>query len=365
MNIPQFMPTITKEDINAVNEYMNSGAFITEYKHSREFEKILAEISETKYALLFPNGTLTIFAILKCLNLSISDKVLIPNYTMAATAFAPIEAGYDIKFADVDYPELTLSLETIKREYDKDPNIKVIIFVAANGRDSRDSIEAIKKFCDENSLILIEDAAQGLGSKYSNGKPVGSVGYASSISFSMPKIITTGQGGVVLTNKLNLFEKLKNYRDFGRERSGIDSHLDVGLNLKFTDLQAILGISQIGNLNYRVKKKKEIFNAYKASVKSEYLKILDNPDNVAPWFIEVVSESREKLINHLKISGIGTRPMYPPLNRQAAFINHPQSDMLYKNSERIGRDGLWLPSYYHLEFKQIEYIASNLNKFRP
>ena len=364
MNIPQYMPTVTEDDIASVSAYLKSGGFITEYKYSRDFEKKLAEISQTKYAVLFPNGTLTMFSIMKCLDLQKTDKVLVPNYTMAATAFAPIEAGFEVKFADVEFPTLTLNLEIIKKECEKDRNIKVIFLVSANGREPNDGIESIAEFCNTNNLYLIEDAAQGLGSTYRNGKPVGSASLASSISFSMPKIITTGQGGVVLTNSSRLFKKLQNYRDFGRLKSGNDIHNSIGLNLKFTDLQAVLGISQLNNIQKRVDKKKRIFQLYKQGINSEFIKIIDNPQNVAPWFIEIISDHRDQLIQYLCKNGIGNRIMYPPLNSQESFKYHPQYKYKFKNSEIIGRKGLWLPSFFHITHEQINFIIDKLNNFK-
>ena len=365
MNIPQYAPTISEEDINSVNNYMKSGGFITEFRQSRKFEEYLAQYCKCDNAILFPNGTLTMYAIIKCLNLKDSDKVLVPNFTMAATAFAPLEANYNIKFVDIEYPQLTLNLEIIKRELDNDPTIKVIMLVSANGREPSCGIEKILNFCKSKDLYLIEDAAQGLGSNYKNGKPVGSLSFASSISFSMPKIITTGQGGVVLTNNKDFEKKLRSFRDFGRTESGNDLHHNVGLNLKFTDLQATLGISQLSQIDQKIKNKKNIYNIYKSNIKSDYVKVISNPENVTPWFIEVLSKYRDELKSYLASFQIGTRVMYPPLNKQNAFKSHPQNNITFPISEMIGECGLWLPSFAHLTNEEIKFIISQINKFKP
>ena len=115
--------------------------------------------------------------------------------------------------------------------------------------------------CLKNSIYLIEDSAQALGSFYPNGKHMGTVGIAGSISFSMPKLITTGQGGAVLSNSDELLTKLRQYRDFGRSKGGgTDEHSAIGLNMKFTDLQAILGRSQLSRISRIIKTKKDNFN---------------------------------------------------------------------------------------------------------
>jgi len=365
ISIPQFNPTFTPDDINSVIEYMNSGSFITEFKQSRHFEELLANYSNTKHAVLFPNGTLTIYSIIKCLKLKKKDKILVPNFTMAATAFAPIEAGNEIVLVDVEYPSLTINKEIINLALKKDPDIKVVIFVSANGREPKEGIEKIIEFCNEKDLILIEDAAQGLGSKYKNGNPVGSVSLASSISFSMPKIITTGQGGVVLTNDDFFNEKLRKYRDFGRLKSGNDIHSSIGLNFKYTDLQAVLGISQLSQMEERITKKKKMYKLYKDNINSNYIKLLPNPENTAPWFFEVETPFRKDLISYLYENGIGSRVMYPPINEQDALIEHIQEERSFPISKKIGLDGLWLPSSFHLSDDQILFITRKLNQFTP
>ncbi len=365
MNIPQYAPTISEEDINAVNNYMKSGGFITEFQQSRKFETHLTQYCECEHAILFPNGTLTMYAIIKCLNLKDTDKILVPNFTMAATAFAPLEANCNIRFVDIEYPQLTINLEIIKRELNKDPNIKVIMLVSANGREPSCGVEEILNFCKSQDLYLIEDAAQGLGSKYKNGKPVGSLSFASSISFSMPKIITTGQGGVVLTNNKDFEKKLRSFRDFGRIESGNDIHNNIGLNLKFTDLQASLGISQLSQIDQKVKSKKDIYKIYKSNIKSDFVEVISNPENVTPWFIEILSKYRDELKSYLANFKIGTRVMYPPLNKQNAFNSHPQHNQSFPISEMIGESGLWLPSFAHLSTEEIKFIISKINKFEP
>ena len=230
------------------------------------------------------------------------------------------------------------------------------MLVSANGREPSCGIEEILDFCKSRDLYLIEDAAQGLGSKYKNGMPVGSLSFASSISFSMPKIISTGQGGVVLTNNKDFERGLRSFRDFGRSESGNDIHHEIGLNFKFTDLQATLGISQLSQIDEKVKNKKNIYNIYKSNIKSDYVEVLSNPENVAPWFIEVLSKYRDELKYYLANFKIGTRVMYPPLNKQKAFKSHPQHKETFPISEMIGNSGLWLPSFAHLSTEEIKFI---------
>ena len=134
-----------------------------------------------------------------------------------------------------------------------------------NGRVGQ--IECIKKICKRKKLILIEDSAHAIGS-YNKKIHVGNSGIASSFSFSMPKLITMGQGGAVITNNSKLAKKLRLYKNFGRKKPGEDIHNYMGYNFKITDMQSILAIEQLKTIKYRINKKKNIFLRYKNNLKN-------------------------------------------------------------------------------------------------
>lgn len=182
-----------------------------------------------------------------------------------------------------------------------------------------------------------------------------------SFSFSAPKIISTGQGGALVTNDDEIAFKLRRLKDFGRDSGGNDQHSSIGYNCKFTELQAVIGIAQIKKLQQRVNRKKEIYLLYHdclndvQSVKLFY----NNVMNTAPWFIDTLVERREELILHLESKKIGSRVMYPPINRQKAY----SLAGMYPVSERVGADGLWLPSMVQLTDDQIVYICESIKNF--
>ena len=364
----QYEPEIKSEDIAAVNEYLQSGGFIREFKKTREFENLIASFCDVQETIIFPNGTLTLYAILRQLNIGLGSKVVVPNYTMAATAFSVIETGAEVIFCDIEWPSLCLSKvhlqEIIKNEKG---NISAIMFVSANGRFPSYGIDELVEICQDQNIFLIEDSAQALGSYYRDGKHIGSKGIAGSISFSMPKIITTGQGGAVISNDRKLSDNLKKYRDFGRSSGGgSDWHEMVGLNMKYTDYQAVLGISQLIRLNSTIKIKKENFKLINDSIDNQYVSLL--PNNIkftTPWFYEIVTDYQEDFMNWLKKNNIGCRVMYPELNKQKAFHNHKQFNSIFKNSNKISKKGVWIPSHPKLTKNDIEHIISVINKFKP
>ena len=364
----QYEPEIRTDDIEAITKYLQSGGFITEFKETRSFEKLIAEFCGSKESILFPNGTLTLQSILKQLDIGAGDKVIVPNYTMAATAFSVIEVGAEVIFCDIEWPSLCISKCEVEKIIEEEKgDIAAIMFMPSNGRFPKYEIDDLIQICKANNIYLIEDSAQALGSYYSDGMHIGTKGIAGSISFSMPKIITTGQGGAVLSNDENLLDRLKKYRDFGRSKGGgSDFHETIGSNLKFTDLQAVLGISQLIRISETIKKKKNNYLLYQKLINNKYLKLLPNNINfTTPWFYELVTEYQTELMTWLKSKNIGSRIMYPELNKQKAFSTHKQNKCKFQNSHKISNQGVWIPSHPKLSNSHINYISSIINEFKP
>lgn len=366
--IYQYEPDIRSEDINEVTNYFKSGGFITEFKKTREFENMIAGFCGCNQVSIFPNGTLTLYSILKQLNISSGQKVVVPNYTMAASAFAVEEIGAEIIFCDIEWPSLCISknhfLEILQREKSK---ISALIFVPANGRFPTYEINELIEICKSNNIFFIEDSAQALGSYYSDGQHIGTKGIAGSISFSMPKIITTGQGGAIISSNKELMDKIKIYRDFGRVKGGgADFHDEFGMNFKFTDLQSALGISQLKRIKEIMEIKKNNYSLLKKIISNKYLYLLENNiEFTTPWFYEIVTEHQFEFIEWLKINNIGCRIMYPELNKQKAFRFHKQHNEIFKFSQKISNQGVWIPSHPKLSEQQIYKIAEIINKFKP
>jgi perosamine synthetase len=250
--INQIEPLITEYDKRSLNRYMKSGGWLTEYKENYNFEKKFKHLTKSKYCVTMPNGTLTITGILLALELKKRDIVLVSAYTMVATANAAKILGLKVKFVDIDPINLNMCPTDLQKKINK--NVKAIVYTTMNGRSGH--IKKISEICKKKKIFLIEDSAHSLGS-YFEKKHHGNFGIASSFSLSMPKIITTGQGGVVCTNNLSIYKKIKLIKDFGRKKPGTDEYKILGFNFKFTDLQASLGLSQLQNIHKKIKKKKK------------------------------------------------------------------------------------------------------------
>jgi perosamine synthetase len=357
--IMQMRPLFGDEEKKAVSDYMDEDGFLTEFKRTEQFEKMIADYTGAKHCIVTNNGTISLTLAAMAVGIEALDEVIIPNYTMIATPNSVRIFGAKPVFVDVEPETLCADLSCIKNAISK--KTKAIMLVSANGRFPKSGISELENLCKENNIVLIEDSAQSLGSYYPDGRHIGTAGLVGSFSFSAPKIISTGQGGAIVTNDDFVAEKLRRLKDFGRLGGGNDTHDHVGFNFKFTELQACVGIEQIKKLPARVVRKKEIYRQYKDGLSDiEEIKLFSNDlELTSPWFYDTLCENRENLMEFLKNRGIGSRIMYPPVNKQKIYF----SEKNYPISNLIGAKGLWLPSSVQMTDQQIDKVIAEIRNF--
>jgi len=354
--IPQMEPWIDDYERRAMEVYLNSGGWLTEFKKTREFESMICEYTGAKYCSVIVNGTLSLTVALVACGIKKGDDVLVPDFTMVATPNAVILAGANPIFVDVEENSLCIDLEEIKKRCTS--KTKALMLVSINGRTPSKMMK-ILDYCNQNKIMVIEDAAQSLGSFYKK-RHLGRWGIIGSFSFSAPKVITTGQGGALITDDKALYEHIIKIRDFGRLTGGSDNYLTLGWNMKFTDLQAVIGIEQMKKLPWRIERKKEIYCLYRQSLSNiGDIQFIPTSDETSPWFIDILVKKREELIKYLKVNHIGSRPFYPALHRIPVF----DLDDKFPVTDKITKRGLWLPSSSKLSNKEIDKICDAIIRF--
>lgn len=350
----QIKPVFKKETKNDLINYIKGDNWFTEFEFTKKFEEKFAKYTNSKYCICFPNGTLTMSSVLDCLKLKKGSEVLVSNYTMVATANVAKFTGLKLKLVDISDKDLCMCPEDLIKKISN--KSKVVIFTHMNGRIGQ--IDKIKKICRKKNIILIEDAAHAIGSFFKK-KHVGNLGLAGSFSFSMPKLITMGQGGAIVTNNRNLANKLRLYKNFGRKNSGEDIHNYFGYNLKITDMQSVLGLGQLKIINSLINKKKNIFKRYESKLnKNTKIKFFKIKNNETPWSVDVYIDNIKKVKNALEQKNIRTRYVYPPLNSQKIYKNIKNLPI----SEYFCTRGLWLPSSLDLKNKDIDRVCKVLNQ---
>lgn len=357
--IMQMRPLFGDEEKRALCNYMDEDGFITEFKRTETFEKMIADYTGAKHCVVVNNGTISLTLAALAVGVQAGDEVIVPNYTMIATPNSIKMFGAVPVFVDVEAETLCLDIEKVKQALTS--RTRAIMLVSANGRYPKAGIAAFEDLARERNLVLIEDAAQSLGSFYPDGRHVGRAGLVGSFSFSAPKIISTGQGGAVITDDDAVASKLRRLKDFGRSGGGNDIHDSIGYNFKFTELQACIGIEQMKKLPARVERKKEIWRRYARNLEGvSGIQLFDHDlDRTSPWFIDSMVEEREALIAHMKAAGIGARVMYPPINQQIAY--QILADCPVSNT--IGKRGLWLPSAVQLTNDDVDRICRTIREF--
>ena len=332
--IPQIEPLIEPKDIEAVNNYLNSGGWLTEYKVTEQFEHTIADFVGVKYCSVVTSGTTGLILSLMSLGIGKGHRVAVPVLTMIATVNAIVSVGAEPVFIDMDYrlPD----------------NINAVIHVSLNG--SPCEINEVLSACQRRNIPLIEDACQSFGSLH-----LGTYGNVGVYSFSPHKIITTGQGGAIVTNDKTLHRNIELLKDFGREKGGEDFHPQFGINAKFTDLQSAMGLSQLNSINQRLSTKLHIYNQYHSRFPNNIYELVEGE---VPWFVMFKSKNPEKLAAYLLTNNIHTRPMYPLITSQPIYRNY----VIYPKAKLISDNHLWLPSSLKLTDEQIDYICDCITK---
>ena len=352
-------PWFGEEERQAMDKYLAQGGWITEFKQTQAFEKAIAEYTGARHCYVVNNGTISLTLAAIAAGIKAGDEVIVPNFTMIATPNSLKLFGAKPVFVDVEGETLCLDINLVEKAIT--PKTKAIFLVSANGRYPKAGVDAFIELAKKHNLILLEDSAQSLGSFYPDGTHIGRKGLVGSFSFSAPKVISTGQGGALITDDDEIAEKLRRLKDFGRSGGGNDIHDTLGWNFKFTDIQAVIGIEQMKKLPWRVERKKEILKSYRNLLKDVKQVEFFEQDlvNTTPWFIDVLAENRDGLQIYLKEHGIGTRMMYPPINKQKAY----QYSGEFPVSNMVGEKGLWLPSASQLTDEQIVFITDKIKEF--
>ena len=351
--INQIEPIIDSQDVKAIKDYLNSGGWLTEHKETQLFETNIKKYVERKYSIAVPNGTIALYLSLLALGVGKGDKVAVPNLTMIATINSVLWTGATPVLVDVD-KFLCMSFEKLQ----KIRGLKAVIFVPLNGRVGEG--EKIEKWCKNNKILLIEDSAHALGSSYTKTKKCGALGDISIFSFTPHKIITMGQGGMILTNKKSTAEFIIKLKTFNRLKDKSDFHAGFGLNFKITDLQASIGNSQFKKIENHLDKKLKILKNYLKFLPN-HLSIIEFNSLEVPWFIDAIFKSKKQkdtTVSRLNKYNIETRLAYPPLSKQKYLNQYAHKDLSY--SENIYNKILWLPSSLNLLNNEIKKICNIL-----
>lgn len=356
--IPIYSTTLEKAEIENVNDCLKTGWISGAGKYVTEFEKEFAQFLNVPYALSVMNGTSALHLLLLSSGIGPGDEVIVPDFTFISTALAVSHTGAKPICVDVEKDSWNINPEKIEKAITN--KTKAILAVHIYGLPAK--MDTINKIAKKHKLLVLEDAAEALGAKIGD-KYAGTISDGAIFSFYGNKVITCGEGGMLVTSSERVYKKAKALREYGRDLSkGRYLHTLKGFNFRMTNLQAAIGLGQLTRVESILQKKEHIFK--------EYYKYLQNISGISfqidksnfknsYWLISILIEkkkfgvSKTEMVEMLNAKGIETRDFFYPIHSQPIYKykgSFPVCENLFKN-------GLSLPSYPALEDTQIKYIC--------
>jgi len=364
MRIPLAKPDITALERKAVKGALKTSRLSLGPK-LREFERKIAKYIGVKYVIAVNSGTSALHLIIRALGIGNGDEVITTPFSFIASANCILFEKAKPVFVDIDEKTLNIDPQKIEKKITK--KTKAILAVDIFGHPA--DWGKLKRIARKYKLFLIEDSAEALGSKY-KGKKCGSFGEAAIFGFYPNKQITTGEGGVILTNNRKIYQLSKSMRNQGRAENEWHLYQRLGYNYRISDINCALGIVQLSRIKEILKNREKVANLYNK-------KLNDLPEIVTPyiapsvklsWFVYVIrlnkkytKKDRDKILEKLKKKGIGSSKYFPCIHLQPFY----RKMFGYKSgsfpiAESVSSRTIALPFFNDLKEREIDYIVKNL-----
>ncbi|MGK2928445.1 MAG: aminotransferase class I/II-fold pyridoxal phosphate-dependent enzyme, partial [Acidimicrobiales bacterium] len=346
-------PDLGEEEIDAIRDVFESG-ILTNGPKTADFERAFAERHDVDHAVAVANGTVALQAMFRGLGIGPGDEVIVPSLTFISSATAVCHVGATPVWADIDAETLNIDPAHVARLIT--PHTKAVLAVHYGGQPA--DMDQLAQICDEHRILLLEDAAEAHGARY-RGRSVGSIGRAGMFSFTPTKNITTGEGGIITTNDGDLARRLRLLRNHGQ--TALYHHESVGYNWRMTEMQAAIGIVQLGKLDAILERKRA-----NAAWMTERLAAVpgvtppvtrDDRDHAFMLYTIQVGASRERFLSCLLRQGIEARVYFPPAHRQEAF---GRVDADLPVTDRVATRILSIPMHAGLTTVELEEMADTI-----
>jgi dTDP-4-amino-4,6-dideoxygalactose transaminase len=339
--IPHSKPTIAQDDVEAVTKVLQSG-MIAQGEMVAQFEKRFAHFIGKKHAIACSSGTSAIHLALLGLDISTNDEVILPSYVCSSPYLACIYTGAIPRIADVDPLDFNISAESVKKLTSSSSEAVIVPHMFGTPAE----LEEIA----ENGIPIVEDCAQSIGAEYRD-KRVGGFGDVSVFSFYATKMITTGEGGMLLTDDIDVYERARELRDYDKKPLTPPKY-----NYKMTDLQAALGISQLSKLESFIDRRIELASIYTEGLSMcevELPRTSTHKKSVFYRYVIMVNELEKHRDAVMKRGIVCEKPVFLPLHRSIPDCQCPHSDDVYARA-------LSIPIYPSLSIEDAKYVAHSL-----
>ena len=369
--IPLFKNYYDEHHLELVREVLSRGMYWANGPEIPRFEQAVADVAGRTYGVAFNSGTSALHSILIAIDVR-DFEVIVPSFTFIATANSVLQAGGRVVFADIEEETLGLSPEDVRSKITA--KTRVIMPVHYGGCSCR--IDELKEIAEDNDLILIEDAAEALGAKYNN-RTVGGFGDAAMFSFTPSKVISTGEGGVIVTDSAEHYEKLKLLRSHGRlededyfSSARYMDYITMGYNYRMPSICAALGLAQLARLDEIIEKRRAVAGVYNERLAgNENITVLSEPENcyhiyqMYSIFINGGREMRDGLQAYLKDNDIITKVYFDPIHFTHYYRNELKYDIKIRTTEEISGKTLSLPIYPGLAESEQAFVVEKIEKY--
>ena len=366
--IPVNVPKVFKEEKIFVKDCLDTNWISSEGSYVKKFESEFANYNNRKFGIAVSSGTAALEIALKAFNFKTKDEVIIPTFSIISTALCVIKLGLKPILVDSDLSDWNMLVNQVLKKINKKTKAIIITHIYGFPVDMSQILRIAKK----KNIKIIEDSAEMIGQKYKN-RMCGSFGDASTFSFYANKHITTGEGGMILTNDKKFYKKCMSLRNlcFGLKTNRFD-HDDIGWNYRLTNVQAAIGCGQLKNISWIINRKREIGKRYTKLLKKNtkiYIQPLNNnfSKNIY-WVFGILIKPNTKIkrnyvMEKLLQNKIQTRPFFYPMHKQAIFKKMKifNKNEKYPNSEYLCKNGFYLPSGVGIKNFEIDYICRILN----
>ena len=358
--IPWWAPQIGTEERERLLRVLDSN-YLNEGTVTEEFERSAAGMFGAAHAVATTSGTSAIFLALAALGVGHGDEVIVPDVTFIATANAVTLTGATPVLIDVNPHTLTIDAAAVDAAVT--PRTRAVVPVHVSGRAA--PMEAILEVARRRGIAVVEDAAEALDSRH-RGRFLGTFGAAGCFAFSPNKTITTGQGGLVVTDDAGLARRLRELKDQGRPvrgTGGNDVHDVLGFNFKLTNLQAAVGVAQLDKLRARAAHQRDLYRWYAAGL-ADVRQVRVLPFNVdegeTPQWVDAIAEERDALVEQLRRHDVHCRQFWFPIHTQRPYAD---ADARFPVSTRLMPSALWLPSALQLTEADVLLVCDQIRAF--
>ena len=373
--IPVNEPALGREELALVTACVKSNWISSQGSFLQELEEGFARYCGVRYGISVTNGTAALHLALAALSIGPGDEVLVPTFTMAATAFAVCYCGARPVFIDAEPETFALDVNRVAdylRRQEKRGTLKAKAIIPVHLYGHPMDLDPLLEIARRYSLAVVEDAAEVHGAEY-KGKRCGGLGDAGCFSFYANKIITTGEGGMVVTDNPRLADRARRLKDLAHDPRQRFLHTELGFNYRMTNLQAALGIAQLKKIERHIQKKRWMAAEYHRRLADISGLTLPGEKPWAKnvyWMYSLLVEpefglTRDQLMQALRENGVDTRSFFIPMHLQPVFRqgrHKAKKNGPFPIAEALAQKGLYLPSGLTLTGSQIQYVCRQVKK---